>query len=148
MAGSGSHITQQEVGHIKVMGMSNRPIGGKLGVVVVEIVFRKFGAVAEGSPPYCFRIEVSGLNRGRGAGVAKVINRSPMDQCGPNAMSNEVNLSVYNMLGRKVATLVNEQKSEGTHQVIWDASEYSSGIYFYKIEAGEFVEYRKCLLVK
>jgi len=63
-------------------------------------------------------------------------------------MTSEVNLSVYNMRGQKVTTLVNEHKKEGNHQVIWDASEYSSGIYFYKIEAGGFVEYKKCLLVK
>jgi len=63
-------------------------------------------------------------------------------------MTSEVNLSVFNMLGQKIATLVNERKSEGSHQVIWDASTYPSGIYFYMIEAGDFVENRKCLLVK
>jgi len=63
-------------------------------------------------------------------------------------MTSEVNLSVFNMLGQKIATLVNERKSDGSHQVIWDASEYSSGIYFYKIESGDFVKYQKCLLVK
>jgi len=63
-------------------------------------------------------------------------------------MTSDVNLSIYNILGQKIATLVNEKKSEGNHQVVWDASEYSSGIYFYKIETGDFMEYRKCLLVK
>ncbi|MBN2280546.1 MAG: T9SS type A sorting domain-containing protein [Candidatus Marinimicrobia bacterium] len=62
-------------------------------------------------------------------------------------MKSNVKLRFCNLLGQKIATLVNEVKSEGTHQVLWDASEYSSGIYFYKIEAGDFEEYRKCLLV-
>jgi len=61
---------------------------------------------------------------------------------------NNVKLSVYNLLGQKVATLVDERQQAGTHQVEWDASGYGSGIYYYRIEAGEFQEVKKMILLR
>jgi len=63
-------------------------------------------------------------------------------------ITNDVNLSVYNLLGQKVVTLVNEQKKAGYHQVAWDASGFASGIYYYRIQAGEFQDVKKMLLLK
>jgi hypothetical protein len=63
-------------------------------------------------------------------------------------ITNYVDLSVYNLLGQKVATLVNEQQKAGYHQVEWDASGFSSGIYYYKIEAGEFQDVKKMVLLR
>lgn len=57
-------------------------------------------------------------------------------------------ISVYDVLGKEVATLVNETKEAGVHTVQFDASNISSGIYFYSLRAGNFVEYKKMLLVK
>ncbi len=59
-----------------------------------------------------------------------------------------INLSIYNLAGQLVKTLVNEHKNAGYHSVVWDASSVSSGIYLYRIEAGEFSKVRKCLVVK
>ena len=59
-----------------------------------------------------------------------------------------VTVEVYNLLGRKVETLVNQHQQAGYHQITWDASEVSSGVYFYKIQAREFIEIRKMLLLK
>jgi hypothetical protein len=59
-----------------------------------------------------------------------------------------VEIEVYDLLGRKVKTLVDEEKQAGQYQVVWDASNYSSGVYFYRIEAGEFTETRKMILLK
>lgn len=59
-----------------------------------------------------------------------------------------VTLKIYNMLGKEVATLVNESRSAGTHKVIWDASSQPSGIYFYYIKAGNYSETKKMMLVK
>jgi hypothetical protein len=53
--------------------------------------------------------------------------------------TNYVDLSIYNMLGQKVVTLVSEKQNAGNHQVEWDASGFASGVYYYRIEAGEFV---------
>ena len=59
-----------------------------------------------------------------------------------------VKLSVYDLLGREIATLVNEEQSAGWKEVKWNAMNVSSGIYFYKLQAGNFVETKKMLVVK
>ncbi len=60
----------------------------------------------------------------------------------------KVNLKVYNLLGQEVAILVNEEMSIGTHSVTWNAQNVPSGIYFYKITAGEFSKIKKMILIK
>jgi hypothetical protein len=52
------------------------------------------------------------------------------------------------MLGRGVSDLVNERRGAGVHEVIFDASGYSSGVCFYRLQAGNFVQTRKLLLVR
>jgi hypothetical protein len=59
-----------------------------------------------------------------------------------------VNLSVFDMLGRKVAELVNEEVFAGKYEVKWDASAFSSGVYFYKLQSGNFEETKRMLLIK
>jgi hypothetical protein len=61
---------------------------------------------------------------------------------------SDVQLEVFDMLGRKVATLVNERKSVGSHFVSFNASNLASGVYLYKLTAGTFSETKKMLLVK
>ena len=66
-----------------------------------------------------------------------------------NIPSNEmVKLTVYDILGREVSVLVNEFKNAGSYQVDFNASAFTSGIYFYKIEAGNFTDIKKMILVK
>ncbi|MBD3170403.1 MAG: T9SS type A sorting domain-containing protein [candidate division Zixibacteria bacterium] len=64
------------------------------------------------------------------------------------AGNSDVKLEVYNLLGQKVATLVDGYQNAGIHAVNWDASEVSSGIYFYKLDAGDKVLTRKMSLLK
>lgn len=59
-----------------------------------------------------------------------------------------VKIVVCDILGREVSTLVNCEKQAGTHQVVFDASELNSGVYFYKIKAGNFTDVKKMLVVK
>ncbi|MBE2217818.1 MAG: T9SS type A sorting domain-containing protein [Ignavibacteria bacterium] len=59
-----------------------------------------------------------------------------------------VTLKIYDVLGKEVATLVNEQKPTGTYIVNWNASNFSSGLYFYKLTAGDFNQTKKMFLVK
>lgn len=61
---------------------------------------------------------------------------------------SEVKLLVYDILGREVATLVNEQLKVGTYEVEWDGSNNASGVYFYKLIAGEYSQTRKMILLK
>jgi hypothetical protein len=62
--------------------------------------------------------------------------------------NNYVTLTIYDILGRKVSILVIEELKAGTYQVDWDASNYTSGVYFYKFIAGEFTETKKMILMK
>lgn len=59
-----------------------------------------------------------------------------------------VQLTVHNLLGQKVATLIDERKSAGRHNVTFDASRLSSGLYIYRMQADGFVETRQMLFVK
>lgn len=52
------------------------------------------------------------------------------------------------MLGNEVASLVNEEKVDGRYEVEFDATQLSSGIYFYTLRAGNFVEMKKMVLIK
>lgn len=62
--------------------------------------------------------------------------------------ANTVMLEVFNSLGQKVSTLVNEQKSAGSYTVTFDAVNLTSGVYFAKIQAGSFTDTKKMLLLK
>ena len=62
--------------------------------------------------------------------------------------ASDVKLEVYNITGQKVATLVDDIYQAGNHTATWDASGFSSGIYFYKLEADGFTESKKMLLLK
>lgn len=59
-----------------------------------------------------------------------------------------VSLKIYDVLGKEVATLVNENLSPGTYKYSFNASNLSSGIYFYRIKAGDFVQTRTMMLLK
>jgi hypothetical protein len=59
-----------------------------------------------------------------------------------------VALKVYDVLGNEIATLINEEKPAGSYEITFDGSDLTSGIYFYKIQAGSFVEIKKMVLLK
>jgi len=63
-------------------------------------------------------------------------------------ITNYVDLSIYNLLGQKVATLISQKQEAGYHSIEWDASNLSAGTYFIKLDAGEFTQIRKAVLLK
>ncbi len=83
-----------------------------------------------------------------------------IDQCYPNPFNPSttigfgipkpsfVNLNIYNALGQEIATLVSDKLQKGSYQRKWDASAMPSGVYFYRIQAGEFVQTKKMFLLK
>lgn len=83
-----------------------------------------------------------------------------LDQAYPNPFNPEtviryalpeavkVRLTVYNMLGQQVSVLVHQKQSAGHHKVTFKAGQLSSGIYIYRIEAGDFISVKKMTLVK
>ena len=62
--------------------------------------------------------------------------------------SSFVSLKVYDVLGREVATLVNQTQNNGSYNISFNANNLASGVYFYKLEAGDFISIKKMLLVK
>ena len=61
---------------------------------------------------------------------------------------SNVVLKVYDILGNEVVTLVNEEKPAGSYEVEFNASKLPSGVYFYQLKTGEFVQTRKMVLMK
>jgi len=59
-----------------------------------------------------------------------------------------VTLKIFNALGMELTTIVNETKQQGSYEVMWDASKYPSGVYFYELTSGEFSERKKMVLIK
>jgi hypothetical protein len=66
----------------------------------------------------------------------------------PSQGGTLVTLKVYDILGSEVATLVNEEKPVGTYELTWNATNLPSGVYFYRIQAGDFIQTKKMLLLK
>jgi hypothetical protein len=64
------------------------------------------------------------------------------------AHDTKVKLTIYDILGRQVTELVNEQMKPGEYKVLWNAANYASGVYFYKLEADNFMESKKMILTK
>jgi hypothetical protein len=63
-------------------------------------------------------------------------------------VASNVRISVFDMLGRMVAELVNERKTPGRYQVRFDGSGLASGVYLYRIQAGSFVQTKRLLLLR
>lgn len=63
-------------------------------------------------------------------------------------VTSTVTLKIFDLLGREVATLVNEEKSAGSYEVHWNAMGFASGVYFYQLQSGEFVQTKKLILQK
>jgi len=64
------------------------------------------------------------------------------------AAFSQVELSVYDMIGTRIKTLVNENQDKGNYQIQFDATDLASGMYFYKLKAGNFYETKKMILIK
>lgn len=77
--------------------------------------------------------------------VTKIKFEVPLSKGG---LRGVVILKVFDLLGREVAILVNEQLKPGTYEVTFDGSSLSSGVYFYKLTAGDFSETKKMLMIK
>ena len=63
-------------------------------------------------------------------------------------MSNVTQLKVFDILGKEVVTLVNEAKQPGIYEIAFDASALASGIYYYRLKAGDFTETKKMILLR
>jgi hypothetical protein len=64
------------------------------------------------------------------------------------SLVQDIDLSIFNLLGQKVCTLISQKQSAGFHEVTWNGNEYPSGLYYYRLQAGEFVQTKRMLLIK
>ncbi|MBN2365376.1 MAG: T9SS type A sorting domain-containing protein [Calditrichaeota bacterium] len=63
-------------------------------------------------------------------------------------MNTEVTLKIYNILGEEVATLLSDFLLSGSYEFQWDAGKYASGVYYYRLQAGDYVETKKMVLMR
>ena len=74
---------------------------------------------------------------------------NPSTQIKFSIVNNErISFKVYDILGKEVATLVNEVKPAGDYNIRFDASRLASGVYIYQIKAGSFIKSHKMILLK
>ena len=64
------------------------------------------------------------------------------------ATNNNVSLKIYDITGKEIITLINQHQTAGYHSVVFDASGLASGIYFYQLKAGSFIQQKKLLLLR
>ena len=69
-------------------------------------------------------------------------------QRGERSFEQNVKLTIYDLLGREVKTLLNKVQSAGNYEVNFDASDLTSSVYYYQLKAGSFIETRKMSLLK
>ncbi|MEJ2242848.1 MAG: T9SS type A sorting domain-containing protein, partial [Candidatus Bathyarchaeota archaeon] len=90
----------------------------------------------------------------------KIINDYRLSQNFPNPFnpstkieysipqSSQIQIKVFDVLGNEIKTLINEEKPSGAYELTWNAENLPSGVYFYQMRAGGFVQTRKMILLK
>ena len=63
-------------------------------------------------------------------------------------VATNVKLEIFNILGQKLITLIEQRLPAGNHTITWDGSDFASGVYLYRLKAGDFVETKKMMLIK
>jgi agmatine/peptidylarginine deiminase len=161
-----AHIPQQGVGthvayYIDVVSHSQRqitkPLVGAVGAFTFEVVHSTPTAVRSDGQPLEFSLSQNYPNPfnpithfgfrllASQAGIADFARLPSSTNQGGQGF---VSLKVYDVLGREVASLVNEEKQPGTYMVQFDGSGLASGVYFCRLQAGQFSSVQKMLLMK
>jgi hypothetical protein len=63
-------------------------------------------------------------------------------------LKSDIKIIVYDLRGRKIFSLLNDKLEAGSYEITWDASNYSSGIYFYRLITNNFIITKKSILIK
>lgn len=114
--------------------------GANVNIDFVQLLGEKevLGVRAQDNSPYSFALDQNFPNP---FNPTTTINFSL-------GKASNVTLSVYNVLGQRVATLADGYRSAGLQSVVFDANKFASGVYFYRLEAGAFVKTEKMMLLK
>ncbi len=112
--------------------------GANVNIDYVQLIKEVVGAVGQVGPPSAYALDQNFPNP---------FNPSTTINFSLGQVSN-VKLKVYNLLGQEVMTLIDSRMNPGSHSVVFDAGKLSSGVYFYRLEAGTFKSVKKMLLIK
>lgn len=112
--------------------------GANMNIDYIQLIKEVVGAVGKNGPPSEYALEQNYPNP---------FNPSTTINFTIGKISN-VKLRIYNILGQQVATLLDTRMTPGSHSVVFDAAKLASGVYFYRLEAGEFTSVKKMLLIK
>ena len=144
---------------------NNKSVGNVTTHIIISLTpnttyyFRVCASNSSGTSPYSNTITVTT----NVTGVDDLLNlptRFDLSQNYPNPFNPTttiqyqipketfVSIKVYNVIGSEISTLVNSMKSPGTYEVKFDAGQLTSGIYIYKIQAGDFLQTKKMILMK
>ena len=137
---------QQGTGNIGMIDAESIDTRNNDGTVVVGTF---------GNGVYGTRVTTTGINNQKTEPISFSLSQNYPNPFNPSTIikysipANEfVRLKVFNLLGQQVATLVNNFQQSGIHEVNFDASRFSSGVYFYKLEAGNYSDIKKMILIK
>ena len=129
-------------------------------VMVDETYYYRLSAFDENGNESDFSQEVSAVITGVDGERVGLPDKYSLSQNYPNPFNpftlikyalptaGDVSVVIYNLLGEEVGRLVDSNQDAGYHTVTWNASNYSSGIYFYHLQAGDFVKTKKMVLLK
>jgi hypothetical protein len=141
--------TMQHFSHEFVMDEASRPVSH----IIINIGDSDAGVVLDN---ISFKIPVTSVeDKKREIPLTYRLKNNFPNPFNPTTMinyelpiTNYVDLSIYNNLGQKIASLINKRQNAGYYQVEWDATNFASGIYYYRIQAGEFHDVKKMILIK
>ena len=114
----------------------------------------------KGGVAYTFFPAAAPASVGQSAGRELIAQGYRLDQNYPNPFNpsttirfsipqaDRVTLTIYNAIGAEVATLLSQDVAAGSHEIIWNAGNLPSGIYFYRLSTGGFVETKRLILLK
>jgi Secretion system C-terminal sorting domain/CARDB len=135
-------------------GFNGLPVNGSWILTIIDGAAGDSGVLRAWCLQFVYQTLVGGI------GTVEIPNYFSLAQNYPNPFNpstsikfsvpkqTNVTLKIYDVLGKEVATLVNEMKQPGFHTVDFNASDFASGIYFYRLDAGEFSSVKKMMLVK
>ncbi len=136
------------------------PIGQGLPIAAIYSVFANDSSVFVGSDVGIWRVPISDVTAIREPKGSVLPDSYKLEQNYPNPFNpttiikyslpqeSKVTLRIYDILGRKIETLVNKHQLAGIHIVEFNGSHLASGIYFYRIQAGNFIDTKKLVLIK
>lgn len=156
-------LLNSEITHLHAINMTNHTVTKTFNYIAPSTpgIDTIFATVSSGTPAWNWApsrrvvvVNLSGVKNNQTAGEYRLEQNYPNPF---NPMTNisfeiakaeHVTVKVFDITGKEILTLLDSYLERGNHEISWNAVSFSSGIYFYKLETGEFTSTRKMMLVK